>query len=258
MLFKILMFIIIIFKFLENYNLHKITKQDLVIKNLFTLSDNHKVTKVNNGFYIIDNFYKDPDTIRKFAISNNNNFKNHMAIYLTKSLNPFLYSDVAYEIIAKLEQLIWKDINKKDWDIDVELHSNGYIQYITKDMKPAIHHDNHWGGVVFLSPNPEKNSGTSIFEHKKTGIKRFLTSKEIIEKYGKNKLKSYLESYKPDLWKGDEKSKFDKWKKLYKCENVYNRAIFFDGRQWHCSDGGFGNNIKNARLFQTFFFSPYK
>ena len=55
-----------------------------MIKNLFTLSDNHKITKVNNGFYIIDNFYKDPDTIRKFAISNNNNFKNHMAIYLTK------------------------------------------------------------------------------------------------------------------------------------------------------------------------------
>ena len=74
----------------------------------------------------------------------------------------------------------------------------------------------------------------------------------------KNKLKSYLESYKPDLWKGDQKPKFDKWKKLYKCENLYNRAIFFDGRQWHCSDGGFGDNVKNARLFQTFFFSPYK
>jgi hypothetical protein len=247
-----------IFKFVENYNLHKITKQDRIIKDLFTISNNQKVTKINDGFYIIDNFYKNPDMIRKFAISNNNNFNDHKAIYLTRSLNPFLYSDVAYQIIDNLERVIWKDINRKDWDIDVELHSNGFIQYITKDMKPAIHHDNHWGGVVFLTPNPVKKSGTSIFKHKATGNKEFLSNQEIIKKYGKNKLRDYLRSYQPDLWQGDEEPKFDKWERLYQCDNVYNRAIFFNGRQWHCSDGGFGDNIKNARLFQTFFFSPFK
>jgi len=258
MILRIIIVIVMLYKFVENYKLHKISKQDRIIKNLFTLSNNQKITKVNNGFYIIDNFYKDPDMIRQFAISNKNNFLDHTAIYLTRSLNPFLYSDLGYQIIDKFESIIWQDINRKDWDVDVELNSNGFIQYITKDMKPAIHHDDHWGGIVFLSPNAKRNTGTSIFKHKKTGITKFLTNNEIVKKYGKNKVKEYLGSYKSDLWNGNEEAKFDKWEKIYQCENVYNRAIIFDGRQWHCSDGGFGDKIENARLFQTFFFSPFK
>ena len=69
-------------------------------------------------------------------------------------------------------------------------------------MKPAIHHDSHWGGVVFLTPNAVKNTGTSIFKHKKTGITRYLTNQQIVKKMGKNKVKDYLASYKPDLWGG--------------------------------------------------------
>lgn len=258
MILRIVIIIIMIFKFVEKYNSCKITKSDRVIKNLFTLSNNQKVTKISNDIIIIDNFYKDPDMIRKFAISNKNNFIDHTAIYLTRSLNPFFYSDIAYPLIDKLESLTWQDINRKEWDVDVELNSNGFIQYITKDMKPAIHHDSHWGGVVFLTPNADENTGTSIFKHKKTGITRYLTNQEIVKKMGKNKVRDYLASYKPDLWEGQQEPKFDKWEKVFQCHNVYNRAIFFDGRQWHCSDGGFGDKIENARLFQTFFFSPFK
>ena len=60
------------------------------------------------------------------------------------------------------------------------------------------------------------------------------------------------------LWKEGQKPLFDKWKETYSVENVYNRAIIFNGRQFHCSHGGFGKNIEESRLFQTFFFSPIK
>ena len=118
MILRIVIIIIMIFKFVEKYNLCKITDQDRVIKNLFTLSDNQKVTKISNDIIIIDNFYKNPELIRQFAISNKNNFIDHNAIYLTRSLNPFFYSDIAYPIIDKLESLTWQDINRKDWDVD--------------------------------------------------------------------------------------------------------------------------------------------
>ena len=49
MILRIVIIIIMIFKFVEKYNSCKITKSDRVITNLFTLSDNQKVTKINNG-----------------------------------------------------------------------------------------------------------------------------------------------------------------------------------------------------------------
>ena len=61
-----------------------------------------------------------------------------------------------------------------------------------------------------------------------------------------------------DLWKEGQKSRINYWKIRHRIGNVFNRAIIFDGRNFHASNGGFGTNIENGRLFQTYFFSPKK
>jgi hypothetical protein len=257
MIVRLLILIILIFKICEHYKKNIISDQDRIIRKVFELSPNQKISKISNETYIIDNFYKYPEEIRKLALKNKNNFKDHTSLYLTKSINPFLYSDISYNLIDRIENILWIKIDKNEWDIDIENHSNGYIQYLTKDGNPTVHHDKHWTLIIFLSPNPKKNSGTSLYKHKKTGIKKFMKEDEIIKKYGKNKFDEFIQYYEKDLWNEKQKPQFDKWEKIFTCENVYNRALLFDGRQWHCSDGGFGENIDNSRLFQTFFLSPF-
>ena len=73
-----------------------------------------------------------------------------------------------------------------------------------------------------------------------------------------NKMKSICKLVKRDLWQEGEESKINKWRIRHKIDNVYNRAIIFDGRNFHASNGGFGTDLENGRLFQTFFFAPKK
>ena len=235
-----------------------LSEQDRIMKNIFKISDNQNVKQVGDEIYIIDNFYKNPEDIRKLAISNKNNFLNHTSLYLTRSINPYLYSNIMYELISKMESILWVDLNKNDWDNDIEINSNGFIQYLTEDGKPTIHYDNHWTLIIFLSPNPDENTGTSIYKHKATGVKKYMDDTEAKEIYGEDKFKEMINKYSKDNENINGMPQYDKWDKIYSCKNIYNSAILFNGRQWHSSNGGFGKDVENARLFQTFFFLEFK
>ena len=244
----IIILIIIIFVII-----YKITNYKREI-NIFKLSNRKIIKKIDYNVYIVDNFYENPYAIRDYALKNRNKFKLHSALYKTQYFNPFLYANKSKEIINFFEKISGEKICDKVWNIDLVKESNGFIQYITQKSNPVVHKDFHWGVVIYLTPNADISTGTSLYTHRTTGIKHISECLDIKT----NKLENKCRLVKRDLWKEGQKSRINYWKIRHRIGNVFNRAIIFDGRNFHASNGGFGTNIENGRLFQTYFFSPKK
>jgi len=226
------------------------------IKNkIFQLSDNPNIKEIGKNIYIIDNFYKYPENVRKFALKSKNNFKIHPILYITKYINPYFYYEKSKNIVNFFEKISKTKIDKNQWNKDILKDSNGFFQFITKDSNPVIHHDLYWGVIIYLTPNPKKSSGTSLFKHKETNVSHIEDCNKLLDE---NKILDCKKKVKDDLWVEGTKSKINKWKINHQIKNKFNRAIIFDGRNYHSSDGGFGDTIENSRLYQTFFFSPFK
>lgn len=85
-----------------------------------------------------------------------------------------------------------------------------------------------WTGVCYLSPNPPKKSGTSIWLYRPTG-----------------ECFSTQETHWPEM---------EDCELLFYCENTFNRLIIIESRILHRAEAGFGISPTTARLTQTFFF----
>ena len=210
-------------------------KKKLINKKSVKSSKSPKLTKTSK----LGKMTTTSKTVKK---SKKKPFIHRKALYSTKYYNPEL---LEFEnLISFFESIIGKQISYSQWNRDVYTNSNGFFQYIVKDSKVTIHCDGaqvDYGVVIFLDKNPILGKGTSFYRHKKTGHEQEILP---IEKY--------------DTWKEEDIPKYDKWEKLLSVNNFYNRALIFNSKRFHCSDGGYGTNKSNARFFQTFFFGLLK
>jgi hypothetical protein len=85
-----------------------------------------------------------------------------------------------------------------------------------------------WTGVLYLSPQSPKGSGTSIYVEKNTGL---AYTEEPIVRF---------------------RALSEVWKAL-QLEPKYNRLVLMDSRIFHRAELGFGFSPETARLTQTFF-----
>lgn len=203
-------------------------------ENIFEINRNPNVKKYPNGIIIIDNFYKYPNKVRKHAIGKT--FTPHLTLYKTMFYDPNMNIAKSAKIIKHLENIEGNKINKKNWNANTKKESNGYFQYLTKNDNPVIHSDGTLRSmIVYLKKNPTKKSGTCFYKHKLSGV--------------------YKESYADKKIVDSDLKDFQKWDQYFSCSNKFNRAIIFDGVMYHASQGGFGSNKFNARLYQTFFYT---
>jgi hypothetical protein len=173
---------------------------------------------------VIDGFYENPDKIRKEALSMEYNVQGNYPGTRTDTLP---YGDVR----QLLESVMNIKIDEEKWSLG---EYTGTYQYVVEGAKTWVHADfnNDWSCIVYLSPDPIGNSGTSFYKHKETGSRSYLSSPEI---------------------EGDGNND-DAWIKTDVIANVFNRAVIFRGDLWHRADDYFGKDLKSGRLFQTFFF----
>ena len=172
---------------------------------------------------IIENFYDDPDKVRKEALEADFNVTGNYPGKRTKCFQD-------ENIKKKFESIIGRPIIY--WPIE---KYNGSFQYVTESETSWIHRDlTEWSAIVYMTPNAPKDGGTKFYMHKPTGAS-----------YGNDKINGLLNdsTYKPD-----------DWELVDKIGNVYNRCVLFRGKRTHISDRYFGKNLQDARLFQTFFF----
>lgn len=181
----------------------------------------------NTRLWIVDNFYKDPYAVREFAL--NQEFQENIDYYKgNRSKEQF--------IIPGTKEAFEKIIGKKitNW---TETHGMcGRFQYCTAQDDLVYHCDSQTlAGMVYLTPDAPFSCGTSLFAHKKTGL-RNENDFDGVNVFGGGFY---------------DKSKFEL---VDTAGNVFNRLVLFDAKCIHSANEYFGTDITNCRLFHLFFF----
>ena len=188
--------------------------------------------------FVCDDFLKDPFSVRKEALKSTYSSQGNTPGYRCQIVDKFVSNYILSTI---------KEITKND---NLKIQS-GY-QYSTKDFKEGLFHrdSGRYTCIIFLTPKPDKNSGTEICE---SNIKY-----EIPDKWADDKHRFYQNTYnftnrlKYDILRRKINTKF---KPNYIVENKYNRMVVFNSNNYHRAQKFFGTEIKNSRLTLLSFIS---
>ena len=194
-----------------NSRLQKIAKDGDLIRDLDSA-----------GYSVIPDFYKNPELVRESFLNSRFEKINPDRVYFSSALrtsfNVTLLETVAY--------LLRQDIFDA---IDEGLTTNSAILGF-EDVNEInlIHSDPFmYAGILYLSPNPPPNSGTSFFEDKRIGIRRrnhFSDCNDL--RY--NTPLNFVSKEDQDF--------FLTWKKI---KNRFNSLLLYDARLFHASTGFF-------------------
>jgi hypothetical protein len=187
---------------------------------------NFKIKENSPSYIVVDNFYENPDLVRKFALSQN--FIAHEKYHKGKRTEEcFLFDGIK----ERFEKLIGRKII--NWG---KYGTNGCFQSCIKGDQLVYHFDiQMYAGVLYLTPDAPVKSGTCLYKSKLTG-----------------KMKMNKGEYSTVFRNGHlDPTDFEI---VDVVGNVYNRIILFDSQIIHAAMDYFGDCKENGRLFQIFFF----
>lgn len=203
---------------------------------------------------VIDDFFQNPDIIRKYALS----------LPYEKAVDgrwPGKRSPLLHTINEKLVYSIAKKMLSVYYDLSTEIYWHS-IQMAFQKIKPYskdknsnlnkgwIHTDGvrTLAGVVYLTPSVEIDAGTSIFKiksiHADYDIKKQQTVKDKLYKDNSCDMNEYNKEIN---------NLYDKFNKVTEVKNIYNRCILYDAHEYHTGTNYFTND--KERLSLVFFFT---
>lgn len=199
---------------------------------------------MNKNIIVVDDFYPNPNAIRKHALSVEYQSKDSKNNWPGRdSLDAYIDPETVI-IISDIvgTTLTTHDSNKCSYYRITGENQKG-TQHIHFDPNPGL----IWAGVVYLTPTEKINSGTKFWRHKKYGWEKSPTLEEG-EKHGISDHSSMLNFFETD---GIDESK---WEEILNIPFKYNRLVLF--RPWLFHSGGipFGQSDEDSRLVQLFFF----
>jgi Family of unknown function (DUF6445) len=195
---------------------------------------------------IIENFYENPDAIRKFALAQKYTFCHEITNveYVfpgsrtedLSNLDKTLYEKVCTKLVSVFHNT---EHDYMRWNIITSFQS------VAEAYKQGVIHTDHntiFAGVLYLTPNAPLDAGTSLFKKNKTfNDKKYqLALEENDEKFKAGKI----------IMDTSYHSMFDE---IVRVNNIYNTLIIYEGRHFHAANQFFGKTIKDARLAQVFF-----
>jgi hypothetical protein len=182
----------------------------------------------------VNNFFADPDEVRAEAMN--------LQVWPCKEHPtngnwPGLRTEYISAVNQKAFEIFWKSFYKvMGWPHEKSVHFETFYQFCrTEDGDSWVHQDVMTQGftqvgVVYLSPNPPANSGTTIYQPKEGET---------------------IESLKDD--EGHVSGDASRYDVKHEFENTYNSAVFYKPIDLHKSTGYFGSTKDDARLTQVFF-----
>lgn len=210
---------------LQHCNVYK-KREDF---NLVNFSINEKSI---GTAWVVDNFYEDPDSVRKFALE-----------------QPYMEGGIGRGFIGRrtekqylfpglkerFESIIGRKIT--GWE---GYDMNGRFQ-IAWSGEPLVWHcdSQQWGGMLYLTPEAPYQCGTTLYAHKQ------------------NRARTYYDKGWDAAWinvPGDPHLDGTAWEPVDVLGNVYNRLVIFDASCIHSASEYFGTVRENSRLWQMFFF----
>ena len=195
---------------------------------------------------IIENFYENPDAIRKFALAQHYTFCHEVANI------DYVYPGCRTKDLSNLDKALFDKICTKLVSVFHNAENDHMRWLITTSFQSVsaqydqgvIHTDHNtiFAGVLYLTPNAPFNSGTSLFKPNISfdddKYQRALVENDERFKAGEIAMRT------------DYHSMFDE---IVRVNNVYNTLIIYEGRHFHAANKFFGKTLEDSRLAQVFF-----
>ena len=222
----------------------------------------------------LDNFFDNPDEIRELGLRMLESDKypsptGHWPGYRSGPLyriDEVLAQSISCRILNCYFNLNWEQVFWNKCNLQFQLISSRDKDKNNIKNKGGIHRDgvdprkhhhpdpgdaDELAGLIYLTPDIERNTGTSLFNMKKD---------KTLEDWDKT-----IGARKP-LNKGDtvsEEENEEKWEKHRSCfiekvrfENIYNRLIMYDAKEWHTANSYYTS--KDNRLTLGFFIGGFR
>ncbi len=198
--------------------------------------------QVAEGIWIIDNFYTAPHEIRERALALEYG-EDEMNWSGNRSQRVRIFND---DHKVGIEQIVNRKIDTTSFPF-----YQCSFQYCRENDRLCIHSDPvDFGGVIFLTPNADRNSGTSFFRHENTGLSHMACNESNLEWRYFNEM---MYRSGRNMFANGKLNESREWEVVYNAENVFNRFVLFDASRFHSASRYFGTNKANARLTQNVF-----
>jgi hypothetical protein len=232
----------------------------------------------------VDGFFSDPDKIVKYAKGLQMEYdptggwpgKRSMPLYeinpdlniaiISKILTCYGFVGTQKEFIIKdkkdelpegfrpeFNQLMFQEIQRGS-DRKNDVRNKGWIHRDSADVywKPEL------AGLIYLNPDIDPDSGTSLFNMKEIKKREKKTLLKIEGNW--NHTMRLINTQKEDMTK-DEYSEFEKVYEQHekyfiektRFQNIYNNMIAYDTNEYHRANNIYNNDGKDARLTLVFF-----
>jgi hypothetical protein len=202
----------------------------------------------------VDNFFRNPDFIREWglsldfkpdAIGNWPGERSKLISDIDLDLNNFILSKIfSCHLNLNLEKIKWKESSitfqkiKKFSNAKDDIKNIGWIH---KD------YDFNFAGLIYLTPNMNINSGTSLYNLKK----EFENKGNSL--YYDQKVKLYKDKeYNEKMYKKQLLLNNNMFVEKTRYFNIYNRMISYDANEYHGANN-FYNETDDERLTMVFF-----
>ena len=195
------------------------------------------------GFLVVrDDFYPDPDAVRRIAQS--------MKYYEPPGITGFRTDEVYHKrgMRRRLELILGTQITR--WDDDPEegngIFYHGFSSGARKEI-PGVHYDDPEDDItvlIYLTPGLAPEYGTSLWQHKSTGLTRAPTQADA------RRLGITLTSLRERLERDSENRR--RWIEVDRAGHKYNRMVAYASGMLHSASRHFGSSLATGRLYQTF------
>ncbi len=201
---------------------------------------------VRGFLHIVDGFYRCPDRVRRRALEMSYSEPEELVGLRTQAYQPL-----------RIQSLIERRfrIRIKHWEEDlsaIEACNGVFLSSFAKGPHAesvGVHYDDPstWMMLlIYLTPNAPYDAGTSLWQHRETGLVAKPTKTDALKLgISVKELEARLEG---DCWKRK------RWLEIDRVGNKYNRAVMFPGGFLHSATRHFGNHRYNGRLYQSFHF----
>ena len=202
---------------------------------------NPELSKINRHsphLVVVDDFYSDPDAIRKIAMEQDfNPSGNHKG----RRTETRLILDGTKE---EIERILGRKI------ISWNQRYTGVFQYCTAEDPIVYHADmQSYAAVVYLTPDAPPETGTTFWRSKNNKVWRSPVQADLdLLNQDHNTTWYQMFGNPPNFYDGT------RWEMVDKIGNRYNRLAIWDAKLIHSASQYFGANINDSRLFHMFFF----
>lgn len=197
---------------------------------------------IDSRFWVVENFYQNPDEIRDYALGQTF-FEGEGAVgYRTRKQYLFNGLKERFESIMGIKIADHTENGHGWYDGGI----NGRFQSCPAGTKMVFHCDaQQYAAVLYLTPNAPTQGGTSFYKHRETGVRH---SGDIDWVSGQGNIVFNQNTFIDPT----------PYEKVDTVGNVYNRLVIFDGQLIHSGENYFGWDIASSRFFQIFFFDAEK